>query len=208
MADAQGSVSVKAGRLTYDAEGDNVRSSMYFSRVIHYPGDSPTALSGVTIGRGYDMGSRTKQKIYADLIGAGISHRQAEAMSMAAGLKGANAAAFVKKNRDIIGEITEQQQIVLFNKIFPLYVKRAKSAYAKKTEHMKEKPDWEALHPAIRDVLIDITYQGFEGKLAMPAATKNDIDYFINFIKTTPEYSKQDKSRGRANYLNKNRKLQ
>jgi len=47
------STKVKKGQVTFDAEGTDIESSKYFSRVIHWPGN---ALSRVTIGRGYDMG--------------------------------------------------------------------------------------------------------------------------------------------------------
>ena len=46
--------------MTFDAEGNDDSNSIYFSRVIHWPG----GISGVTIGRGYDFGHRGS----ADLI--------------------------------------------------------------------------------------------------------------------------------------------
>ena len=51
---------VESGQVTFDAEGNDIESSRYFSRVIHWPGNTE---SGVTIGRGYDMGNRTKAKL-------------------------------------------------------------------------------------------------------------------------------------------------
>lgn len=75
----------------------------------------------------------------------------------------------------------------------------------KRLKPYKKKPRWEDLHPAIRDVLIDIVYQGFQGEKAMPAATKNDIDYLIDFIKSTPDYIQYEPARGRARYLDLNR---
>ena len=39
---------VAAGQVTFDAEGNDTPGSLYFSRVVHWPGNSK---SGVTIGR-------------------------------------------------------------------------------------------------------------------------------------------------------------
>nr|WP_254893367.1 peptidoglycan-binding protein [Salmonella enterica] len=38
---------IKRGKLTYDAEGNNIPNSRYYSRVIHWPGNEG---SGVTLG--------------------------------------------------------------------------------------------------------------------------------------------------------------
>lgn len=53
---------IKAGQITFAAEGNNITSSPFFSRVVHWPGNSS---SGVTLGRGYDMGSRSESEIYS-----------------------------------------------------------------------------------------------------------------------------------------------
>ena len=54
---ARANHTISEGRITFDAEGNNIPTSPFFSRVIHWPGNN---LSVVTIGRGYDMGSRTE----------------------------------------------------------------------------------------------------------------------------------------------------
>lgn len=76
---------VTKGQLTFDAEGNDVENSTYFSRKIHWPGNSE---SGVTIGRGYDIGSRSKEDVYRDLSDSGVPDNIASLISSGAGIKG------------------------------------------------------------------------------------------------------------------------
>ena len=96
---------VPYGQLTFDAEGLEKRGP-FFSRKAHVPG----AFSGVTIGRGYDMGSRSASEIIADLTAAGIDQATAERFSEARGLKGSKAKIFVKQKKLDQIEITPEQQ--------------------------------------------------------------------------------------------------
>ncbi|PLY37181.1 calcium-binding protein [Pectobacterium carotovorum] len=191
------------GKLTFNSEGNNIKGSKYYSRVIHYP--ERGGLSGVTIGRGYDMGKRTRQEIYSDLTMAGISQEKSTIISHSAGLIGFQAKEFVRVSKDKIGEITEQQQISLFKHTYRSYVIRARSVYNQKTKDMREKPDWEELQPAIRDILIDIVYQGYRGDTIMLAATTNNIDDIISLIMNSSELRRDENSRNRVKYLNESR---
>ncbi|WP_162149767.1 hypothetical protein [Chania multitudinisentens] len=56
------SIGVNRGHLTFNGEGDNIRGSRNYSRMIHYPNRD---ISGVTIGRGYDMGNRSQSEIFS-----------------------------------------------------------------------------------------------------------------------------------------------
>lgn len=76
---------VKERQVTFDTEGNDNEATMFFSRVIHWPGN---ARSGVTIRRGYDMGNRTKEEVKGDMIRAGVPLKKAIALSKGAGLKG------------------------------------------------------------------------------------------------------------------------
>ncbi|MBW7983548.1 pesticin C-terminus-like muramidase [Enterobacillus tribolii] len=201
MADSA-SNGVNRGHLTFRGEGNNNRNSVNYSRVVHYPqlGDS-----GVTIGHGYDMGGRSQQQVYADLIRAGISQGQARAISAAAGLRGRQAAEFVRQQRATIGEITEQQQAALFNQIFPSYERRAQSVYNARAAHVQNRPEWSELHPAIRDVIVDMVYQGLRCETAAPAAASNNIDSFIDYMRRTPLIMRHEPARNRIGYLESNR---
>ena len=70
--------------------------------------------SGVTIGLGYDLGSRTKAGSYEDLTNAEIDETTATKLSESAGLKGIKAA---KKCAELRSEIsiTKDQVFALLN---------------------------------------------------------------------------------------------
>lgn len=70
-----GTLAVSRGQVTFDAEGNDVPKSPYFSRHVHWPGN---AESGVTLGRGYDMGSRTEADVSRDLVRAGLDEPTAK----------------------------------------------------------------------------------------------------------------------------------
>ncbi|WP_052702281.1 hypothetical protein [Marinomonas sp. S3726] len=61
---------VPKGQLTFDVEGDDIESSVNFSRLVHLPvrGKASTSevvasASGITIGRGLDVGSRSAKEV-------------------------------------------------------------------------------------------------------------------------------------------------
>lgn len=110
---------VKEGQFTFDWEGNDDPKSKWFSRVVHWPG---TPNSGVTIGRGYDMGERTYAEAMEDLTAAGIPRETARAIAGGSCKKGADAERFCNDNRGKIGEITREQQKKLFEHVFPRYV--------------------------------------------------------------------------------------
>ena len=190
---------VKKGQITFDAEGNDIESSPYFSRVIQWPG---TSLSGVTIGRGYDMGGRTKAVVYQDMTKAGVPAKTAKELSEGAGLKGAKAKAFVDKHKKSIGKITHAQQVKLFDNIYPTYEAAAKQNYDKWTRTDKTRVEWSKLDPAIRDVLVDFVYQGFtKGPGPMKSGMHNNFDEMVKYIKNTSALMLYEPGRHRINYL-------
>lgn len=192
-------VKILKGQLTYNAEGNDIPSSKYYSRVIHWPGNS---LSGVTLGRGYDMGDRSEREVYSDMIASGIADDQALKISKGAKLKGNNARDFVLSRKEIIGEITLQQQESLFSIIYPLYIKRTINNYNKWTDGVLNVKPWEVLDYIIQDVLVDFVYQGFtKGPKPMLAGSNNNKYELISYIKNTPAISQYEPGRHRADYL-------
>ncbi|UAY92352.1 calcium-binding protein [Pectobacterium polaris] len=189
---------VPQGQITFDGEGDDVPNSPFFSRVIHWP---RKAKSGVTLGRGYDMGERTKGEIYSDMLRIGIGSEKANLIAKGAGLKAGAAATFVKEYKEKIGMITHQQQIALFNMVYVGYIEIAKKRYARYSANVPDRVNWDELHPAIRDILIDLAYQGFAGETTIPVAAKNDIDLLIKKIESTKELLDYEAGRNRAGYL-------
>ncbi|EAB2656270.1 TPA: calcium sensor EFh [Salmonella enterica subsp. houtenae serovar 50:g,z51:-] len=194
--------SIERGKLTYDAEGNNTPSSPYYSRVIHWPGNDS---SGVTLGRGYDMGDRTESSIFQDMLTAGIERDTARKISLARSYKGSAARTFVVNNKIDIGEITEDQQIILFNHIYPNYISRAITNYNLWTSGSPTAKHWDELDEPIQEVLIDFVYQGFtKGPRPMLAGSNNDKQELINYIRNTPGISRYEPGRHRADYLERN----
>lgn len=190
---------VKKAQITFDAEGGDIESSQYFSRVIHWPGN---ALSGVTIGRGYDMGSRTKAAVNTDMIKAGVPVATAKALSEGAGLKGSKAKDFVKDEKKAIGKISHAQQVKMFDNIYPAYETRAKLNYEKWTAGEKDRVTWIKLDQGIQDVLVDFVYQGFtKGPNPMKSGMNNDFDEMIKYINDTPAIKQYELGRNRVKYL-------
>ena len=86
---------------------------------IYWPGN---ANSGVTVGPGYDMGSRTTDQIAADLSGLGLASDGVAILSkQAAGLVGQQAGTFAKANRQLVNLSLVQQQ-GLFDLVIPSYI--------------------------------------------------------------------------------------
>ncbi len=143
------------GRLTFDAEGHE--GGQYHSRKFHVPGPS----SGLTIGRGYDMGSRSESSIRDDFIAAGLEPDTADLISKAAALKGQQAKAFITNNNLNDFEISKEVQLELFSVEYERQEKEARRLATKTdvTEKYGE-TDWDGLDPAIKDVLVDLKFRG------------------------------------------------
>ncbi|MBD8260009.1 MULTISPECIES: peptidoglycan-binding protein [Pantoea] len=192
-----GRLTVSAGQVTFDAEGNDNPHSPYFSRHIHWPGGK----SGVTIGRGYDMGGRSSDEVYLDLIRVGVEEQQARTLSLGANKKETAAQVWVRKNKIECGVITRESQARLFETIYPIYVSRARSVYLSKTAENAERTNWDQLKPPIKDIVVDLVYQGAGFKLNMQAAMYNDIDKLADFIDSSSILQKYEKGRNRARYL-------
>ncbi len=148
-------MAITEGLLTYAAEG--TEGGAYHSRTLSVP----SASSGLTIGRGYDMKEKTGSKIAADLGAAGIVQSIAELLAQAAGLYGADAEQFIVDHDLAEFEITMQTQEKLF-----------KTSYVEMAEDVQRicgKADcvatygavnWDNLEVKIKEVLIDLRYRG------------------------------------------------
>jgi uncharacterized protein (TIGR02594 family) len=168
---------VKEGQVTFDAEGQD--SGAYFSRVCHWPGGN----SGVTIGRGYDLGSRTAKGVLANLKSAGITGAQATTLSTGAGLKGQAAGDWVKANKKSVGEISHDQQKLLFSQVYAELKENVVDISEKKaTKDKYGDVDFDHLHPAIMEILVDLRYRGDyhpkSREWIQPIVVKNDLKGF------------------------------
>lgn len=141
------------GGLTFDSEG--TEGGRYHSRTLHVPGPS----SGLTIGRGYDMGSKSAGQITSDLVAAGVDLTSAKVLSGAATLRGENAKKFIKEKGVESFEITELSQ----KKLFEITYAAEESSARGVCERASSKYgvcDWEKLHHAIRELIVDLKYRG------------------------------------------------
>lgn len=103
------------------------------------------------------------------------------------------------KNREAIEAITEIQQIRLFEKTYLHYSNDSQRFY-----HRYESPHcvtWENLKPPLKEVLIDMTYQGRLAISMIPIFGKNEIDRVINLILHRAKLSSDEGGRQRVRFL-------
>lgn len=143
------------GFLTFDAEGQE--GGRFDSRRFHVP----SATSGLTIGRGYDMKLRTKSEVRDDLAAAGVIAATSALISQAAGMAGAQADEFIAENHLEDFKIEPEQQLRLFE---IEYARQAADARRLATKADVTKvygaTDWDALDTTIREVLVDLRFRG------------------------------------------------
>jgi hypothetical protein len=185
--------------LTFDAEGTE-RSC----RQPHWPGGA----SGVTIGHGYDLKCRTdKQKVQSDLRGAGFPESSITVFSEIAELELEGEAAHQKVEelkKKNLPDLTLEQQQKLFVLTLPSYIKTVKdictnreSKEAKEYGYVK---NWEALDPRIKEVLVDLCYNGHytiaSRKEIQPSVINNDFKKFKELLSTEALWRKLKKEGG------------
>lgn len=163
---------VERGQMTFDAEGRE--GGRWHSRKPHVPSES----SGLTIGRGYDMKHRGAKGIEKDLLAAGLSEVDAKLYAGAAGLSGKTASDYLAKNG--LPEITLEQQKALFTITYREIEASAKSiCTSKAVADRYGECKWEALHPSIQELIIDLRYRGdytpASRKIVQPLVVKNDV---------------------------------
>jgi hypothetical protein len=143
------------GRLTFAAEGQE--GGPFHSRVLHVP----TASSGLTLGRGYDMKERSKSEVRDHMLAIGLRSEIAALLSQAAGRSGAGAEEFIAENDLEDFEIDGDQQRRLFEIVYvELEADARRLATKPDVVRAYVACDWEALDPAIREVLIDLRFRG------------------------------------------------
>lgn len=170
------SVTLKRGELTSTGEGSDAQTSH-----VHWP---DTDASGVTLGKGYDIGSRTEAAVIEELKAAGMDEVQATKISKGAGLKGSDAGTWVTNNKDDVGEIALDVQYKLLATMLEVYTDNAKDVATSDTAtkdgsgyytnargreindgvdegtYKMSEEQWNNLHPAMVEFLTDLKYQG------------------------------------------------
>lgn len=193
---------VSQGQITFNAEGNDNSASNWFSRQLHFPGKA----SGVTIGRGYDMGGRTSAQVTQDLINAGMDSGTAVAYAQGAGLHKNEAQDFVTNHKDILPPISREVQNSLFSDVtYPSYASGAQTSYERAISGKKDATAWSDLDSKVKDVAIDFYYQqGRIYKTQMSAIIKNDPKSLATSLLNDERTSQHESARGRAPYLRRN----
>jgi hypothetical protein len=173
----QAAIAPTAGLLTWDTEG--AEGGLHHSRRLHVP----SAGSGLTIGRGYDLRYRSSASIQKDLVGVGVPATVAFKIGGAAKLSGAAASRYVIDNDLLDFEISPRAQLELFEKVYAFMLKEVKRISDKPIEAARYgKVDWNKLDQRILDVLVDLMYRGDYGPktraLLQKHVANNDFDKF------------------------------
>lgn len=180
-------LTVPKGQLTFDAEGNDNKNSIYYSRIPHVP---LVGKSGVTIGRGYDLSQHTKDTIIKDLTSIGLSEDDAKIyaiFSQESNLTGNQAKEKLEQYKDQLPELTLEQQHKLFNIEWKRKEAVVLSIY-EKADTVQEygKVDTENLHPAIHQLIVDLTYRGDYNsatrKLVQPFVANNDLKGLLGLM--------------------------
>ncbi|MFS1462486.1 pesticin C-terminus-like muramidase [Vibrio lentus] len=168
-------LTVPKGQLTFGNEGNDSADSIYFTRVPHVPNAKGVVIgeSGITLGRGLDLGSRNQgdvEQIFSNVSinCKPISHSLLEWLKKGAGLRGQKAYDHYKtldsQVPELEQELTRKQQHFLFLEIYPFYEKETERLLTKsdvRSFYDKESViTWRELPRNIREVLVDITYRG------------------------------------------------
>ncbi len=162
-------LTVPQGQFTFDLEGAGDETL-----TIHPPGGD----SGVTIGRGYDIGKHSWEEVIKDLTRVGIPEKNAKKLAEAIPIKEKEEVKkFCKENEnEEWAKITKKQQYHLFNNTYRKYVEYARKAMKSgtKTWSIERKNEetttykygiqFDDLADDIQDIVVSIIYNIGEGK--------------------------------------------
>ena len=145
------------------------------SNRLHWPG----GVSGVTLGPGYDMGTRTPSSVVSDLTAIGVERSTAVAVAAGAGLKGHDAKVFVKENKNLV-TIDIRQESALLDQIVPHYESMVKNSIRI------------PLHQYEFDALVSYAYNpggGWKGTTALVNEHKPSaaMEVIARYIKSGPD---------------------
>ncbi|NWD74676.1 hypothetical protein HX890_11210 [Pseudomonas gingeri] len=206
-------LTVERGQLTFDVEGNDIDDPghplhIYFSRKVHWPGGA----SGITIGRGYDLGQNKNAE--TDLASANIPEPLYSWLIGAMGLQGQTARNYLKAASPEIKRfsISRKQQHELFKPVYELMEREVLRVSGKAdTTDKYGVLDWPSTHPAIKDLIVDLKYRGdYDTRaraLLQRHLTNNDIEKLYSVIVAPSNWPNvpSDRFNRRINHLNKSR---
>lgn len=192
------------GQVTWESEG--AEGGKFHSRKPYVP----SGASGLTIGRGYDLKHRNAGQVTNDLIAAGVDLASAKRIAAAHGKTGDAARNFIAENRLYEVEISPAAQKLLFERTY-----RSEEAEARR---LATKPDvtkiygatdWDKLHPAIREMLVDLKFRGDYGPTARTviqrSVARNDLDAFAALLSNPAHWPNvpSDRFKRRRDFIQK-----
>jgi hypothetical protein len=180
MATPRNELENQVGKYLFTFQQEAGQNSLY----PHVPSNDDNTKSGVTIGAGYDLGKfehseHGRLQAFQELSALGIDEHTAKSLSDAAGLKGNDAHVWVDSHKSI--QITEDNQVNLFNNVIPQYEQKAQDilnhlANDPKHDIYSEDVKWENLSPEQKEVFFEYAYHGVLGKFPsfVEAVSKED----------------------------------
>jgi len=190
------------GLLTWDAEGRE--GGLYHTRRLHVP----SAASGLTVGRGYDMKFRTSGQIHSDLTAAGVGANDATLIAAAGGLSGQSAVDHIAASDLLDFVLAPGCQLALFARDYRRYASNAERL-CRGIAAVAQTPGWSwgNLHARIRTIVTDLLYRGdlTRGKRDQlgAAIAANDLPAFSKLLSDRSRWSgvPSDRFQRRAAYL-------
>ena len=117
--------------------------------------------SGVTIGRGFDLGQQSKSVITGLMTRVGLSPSQVSLLAGAAGKSGAAHVKYFDDNKDGLKaiELTREQRYLIYMYSVKARADDAKSRYVQYMQG-KDGDSWDKLDEAIKSLMVDLNYRG------------------------------------------------
>lgn len=200
---------VDRGQLTFDVEGNDLDDPSnplhrYFSRKVHWPG----GVSGITIGRGYDLGQRPNPE--TDLVSVGIKEPLLGWLLGSKGLSGSEASSYLNNASQEIRKtfITRKQQYELFVPVYE-FMKSEVIRISDKDDAVAlyGRLNWDSLDSKIQDMAVDLIYRGdYTGasrSFIQRHMTSNNLSAFSDVIRDSSKWGNvpEDRFNRRVDYL-------
>lgn len=185
-------LTVPKGQLTFDSEGNDIPGNIFFTRKPHVPNKKGVVIenSGITLGKGFDIGSRKKVEVkdILDTVQLECKNLSSDFYDWLVGGVGKTKQpaynywlTFDSKVPKSDQVITRKFQHVLFVTIYSNYESNAKRiTTSKKVRNAYISGNdlkWEDLPQKVRDVIVDMIfvghYRGTTRKKIIPAIYKD-----------------------------------
>jgi hypothetical protein len=166
-------LNVPKGQLTFNSEGNDIENSIYFSRHPHVPNNRGVVIgiSGVTFGRGLDLGQQSKSYIQSlfsemEMNTKPLSPSLKNWLLGSVAIQGSAALVYCNKIDQHVPKneqfLTRKQQHFLFLAVYSHQYEITKRVLAKGTDvdQVKITANIDSYEQDVQDVLVDLTFRG------------------------------------------------